>query len=291
MYPASFEYFRPESIGDAVHLLGEHDDAKLLAGGHSLIPMMKLRLAQPQVLIDIGRVEDLRGVHWSDGVLKIGALTTHADLASSEEIRAHCSLIAEAAAQIGDPAVRNKGTIGGNIAHADPASDLPAVLVAAEATVVLTGPKGERRVAARDFFQDLLMTDLGEDEILTRVEVPDIHGDSGHTGAAYLKAEHPASGYAVCGAAAIVRKNADGTCASARLAFNGVSATPYTSDALSKELEGTKLDDAILGQAVNDHIHIDDPLGDIHASGLYRMELAKVYGRRALRAARDRAKG
>ena len=291
MFPANFDYYRPSSVEEALSLLGEKADAKLLAGGHSLIPMMKLRLAMPAAVIDIGRVAELRGVHWSGGVLKIGALTTHAELASSEEIAAHCPLISEAAAKIADPAVRNKGTIGGNIAHADPASDLPAVLIAVGAKVVLRGPKKERTVVAADFFKGLLETDVGEDEILSRIEVPDLHGTSGHTGSVYLKVEHPASGYAVCGAAAVVRKNPDGTCAEARLAFNGITAVPWHGEALSKALEGGPLDDAVIAQAVHDHVYIEDPLEDLHASGIYRIELAKVYGRRALVAARDRAKG
>jgi len=288
MIPASFDYYRPASVDEALGLLSEHAGAKLLAGGHSLLPMMKLRLAQPPALIDVGRLADLKGIRRVRGSVHVGALTTHAELASSQELKAHCPLIPEAAAKIGDPAVRNRGTIGGNIAHADPASDLPGVLVAAGATVVVGGRNGkERSVAAKDFFKGLLETDVRESEILLRVEIPE-HADAG---VAYLKVEHPASGYAVCGAAALVRKNPDGTCADARLAFNGVTATPYYNEALSKDLKGQPLDDAVIDQAVLDHVHIDDPLEDLHASGLYRMELAKVYGRRALKAARDRARG
>jgi carbon-monoxide dehydrogenase medium subunit len=290
MYPASFEYHRPASVGEAVRLLGEHEGAKVLAGGHSLLPMMKLRLAHPPALIDIGRIADLKGIHRKGDATHIGALTTHTELASSVELKTHCPLISEAAAKIADPAVRNKGTIGGNIAHADPASDLPAVLVALGARIVLTG-RSERTVAAKDFFVGLLTTDVREDEILTRVEVPDVHGKGGPTGTAYLKVEHPASGYAVCGAAAVVSKNADGTCAAARLCFNGVTATPYDAEGLAKDLVGQPLNDSVIDQAVLDHVHIDDPLSDVHASGLYRMELAKVYGKRALKAARDRARG
>ncbi|RMH17144.1 MAG: xanthine dehydrogenase family protein subunit M [Acidobacteria bacterium] len=289
MFPARFDYHRATTVDDALRLLGEHPGAKLLAGGHSLIPMMKLRLAMPEVLIDVGRVSELKGIEREEGKIYVGALTTHAELAASEVLAAHCPILAEAASKIADPAVRNKGTIGGNVAHADPASDLPAVLVATGAVIHLKGRR-QRQVKAADFFTGLLATDLGEDEILTRIEIPDLHGRSGHAGSAYLKYEHPASGYAICGAAAVVKKNADGTCAAASLALNGVSATPFDAARVCRELIGAPLDDAVIRQAVNDHLHVGDPLSDVYASGLYRAELAKVYGRRALRLARDRAR-
>jgi len=290
MYPAKFDYYRADTVEDAVRLLGEHDEAKVLAGGHSLLPMMKLRLAQPEVLIDIGRIEALQGIRRENGKIYIGALTTHYVLETSEVLESHCPLVREAASKIGDPAVRNRGTIGGNVAHADPASDLPAVLIATDAVIHLHGAGGRRTVAAKDFFVELLETDIREGEILTLIEVPELHGESGHTGSAYLKFEHPASGYAICGAAAVVRKGSDGKCADARLVFNGVTATPSVADVAS-ELAGAPLDDAVIEQAVADHVVIDDALGDVHASALYRVELAKTYGKRALKLARDRAHG
>lgn len=285
MFPASFEYHRAASVEEALALLGQHEDAKLLAGGHSLLPMMKLRLAQPALLVDIGRVDALRGIAREGDTLRIGALTTHAELAASDLLREACPLISEAAAHIGDPQVRNKGTLGGNIAHADPASDLPAVLCALGATVHLQGAGGSRSVAAKDFFVGLLETDMGEDEILTHVEFAWI--PTGGGGSAYLKFENPASGYAVCGAAATVRLAADGACERASLCFNGVSATPHCAD--TSTLAGQTLDAAQIDTVVA-NITIEDPLSDVHASGEYRSHLAKVYGKRALLLAAERAR-
>ncbi len=281
MFPAKFDYHRADSLDHALSLLGEHAGAKVLAGGHSLLPMMKLRLAQPQVLVDVGRVNELRGIREAGDELRVGALTPHADVTSSELLRKKCPLLAEAAGKIGDPQVRNFGTVGGNIAHADPASDLPAVFVALGATIHLKSAGGERQVAAEDFFVDLLMTDLQAGEILTAVTVPSL--GSG-TGSAYLKVEHPASGYALCGAAAVVNTG-NGT---ASLAFNGVAATPFHAQAVTDALNGD-LSDGSIDRAIADHLQIDDPLGDLQASEEYRVELARTYGKRALKAARDRA--
>jgi carbon-monoxide dehydrogenase medium subunit len=285
MFPAHFDYHRATTVDEALQLLGQHSDAKLLAGGHSLIPMLKLRLAIPSALIDIGRVPELKGIQNQAEALRIGSLTTHAEVAASELVQTHCRVLAEAAAKIGDPQVRNKGTVGGNIAHADPASDLPAVLVATGATVHLRGPGGERQVPAADFFLDLLMTDLQAGEILTAVSVPKL---SPASGSAYLKHEHPASGYAVCGAAAVVAIEA-GRVTCATLAFNGIAAKAVNATESAEGLVGTAGDDAEIDAAV-DALTVDDPLGDVHASGEYRVHLAKVYGKRALKLARDRAR-
>lgn len=285
MFPAPFEYYRAGSVDEALALLGQHEDAKLLAGGHSLLPMMKLRLALPPAVIDIGRLAELRGIEVSGGRLHIGSLVTHGEVATSEVVRQHAPVLAEAAAHIGDPQVRHKGTVGGNIAHADPASDLPAVLRALGATVHLRGAGGSRSAAADDFFVGLLETLLEEHEILTGVELP-VAGP-GH-GGAYLKVEHPASGYAVVGAAAVVTLSGD-SCTSCRLCFNGVSATPHDATGVSSLVGGDLGDDAIASAL--DGLRIEDPLSDLHASGEYRVHLAKVYGRRALQQARDRAAG
>lgn len=282
MFPAPFDYHRADSVEDALRLLGEHDEAKLLAGGHSLLPMMKLRLAQPSVLVDIGRCAELAGTRRENGSLHIGALTTHAAIHASDDVRSACPLLCEAAGTVGDPQVRNRGTIGGNIAHADPASDLPAVLVAAGATVHVRAVAGSRAVAASDFFVDLLTTDLQPREIMTAVEISAARPG---TGSCYLKVEHPASGFAVCGAAAIVRMEG-GRCVEASLVFNGVTATPLVADVTS--LVGGDAADGAIESAVA-AIGAEDPLGDLHASGEYRVALARVYGGRALRRARDRA--
>lgn len=281
MIPAAFDYRRAGSVEEALRLLGERQDAKLLAGGHSLLPMMKLRLAMPSLLVDIGRIAELKAVEKTADGVRIGALVTHATLAGSPLIAAEAPLVAAAAQQIADPAVRNRGTIGGSIAHADPASDLPAVLVALDATVQLAGTDARRSVPAADFFVGLLETALGEHEIITAIDVPQRAG----AGVCYLKHEHPASGYAVCGAAAVVAKHGERV-GFARLVLGGVAATPV--DVALDSVVGTPADDASLGRAL-DALAIEDPLGDIYASGEYRVHLAKVYGRRAIAIARDRA--
>ena len=283
MYPAKFEYYRAKDVPEALQLMAQHSGAKLLAGGHSLLPMMKLRLAQPPALIDIGRISELVGVSSDDSRLRVGSLTTHAQLTDSDLLQQHCPLLSEAAGLIADPQVRNKGTIGGNLAHADPGSDLPAVILALDGIVHTTGPHGDRQIKTAEFFLDLLTTDLQPGELITEIELPTL---AEGTGSSYLKFEHPASGYAVCGAAAIVELAADGTCQSASLCFNGVSATPHRAAAVSEALVGGKLEDATIDSAVNEHLKVAEPLGDIYASAEYRVEMAKVFGRRALSSAR-----
>lgn len=287
MFPASFDYHRAGSLGEAIELLKQDGDAKILAGGHSLIPMMKLRLAQPGALIDIGRLDELKGIERHGNHLRIGALTTHHQVATSGEVREHCAVLAEAAGEIADPQVRNLGTVGGNIAHADPASDLPAVFVALGATIHLTGPNGDREVAAEAFFLDLLTTDVRPGELLTRVEVPVLRPG---TGSAYLKLEHPASGYAVVGAAAVMTLDGSGKCQTAALGLNGVAATPVHATAVTEALVGGEPDDAAIAAAVSSHLVVEDPLGDSFASGDYRVHLAKTYAKRALEAARNRTR-
>lgn len=284
MYPREFDYHRATSADEALALLRLHPGAKFVAGGHSLLPMMKLRLAQPGVLIDIGRLEELKGISDHEDTFRVGALTTHAELAASKALRADCPILAEAAAQIADPQVRNKGTIGGNIAHADPASDLPAVLVVLGATVHLRSRDAARSVVAGDFFVDLLATSLAEDEIITEIEIPK---PGTGTGTCYLKVEHPASGYAVCGAAASINMDG-GACSQARLAFNGVTAIPHLASEVTDELVGTDAGDNAIDEAIL-KLTMTDPLSDTYASGEYRLALALAYGKRALKAARDRA--
>ncbi len=285
MYPAEFQYHRASSAEEALDLLDQNPGAKFLAGGHSLIPMMKLRLAQPGVLIDIGRLDELKGVSTNGDSLRIGSLTTHSEIAGSEELHSRCPILAEAASKIADPQVRNKGTIGGNIAHADPASDLPAVLLALGAKIHLRSQGGSRSVDASDFFVDLLTTSLAENEIITEIEISVL--GSG-TGSAYLKVEHPASGYAICGAAAIVTIK-DGACTSASLAFNGVTATPLAALEVAEALVGAEATDEAIDDAVDSRLSVADPMSDLHASGEYRTALAVAYGKRALKSARDRS--
>ena len=285
MFPSKFDYHRPSSVQEAVQILSDNPDAKVLAGGHSLIPVMKLRLATPSALVDIGRIEALKGISRANGSLRIGACVTYNEIANSGVVQDAAPLLAEAAGQIGDRQVRYRGTIGGNLSHADPASDLPAAALALGATLHVAGPSGSRSVSASEFFVDLMMTALQADEILTGVEIPVAPAG---TGSAYVKFEHPASGYALCGAAAVVTRGAGGSCTGASLCFNGVSATAVDAAAVASSLVGSDLSDGAIESAVS-NLSIPDAAGDMFASASYRQELAKVIGAQALRTARDRA--
>ena len=283
MYAADVDYYRASSVGEAVQLLGEHEGARLLAGGHSLIPLMKLRLASPTALVDIGRIADLKGITVSDGTVRIGALTTHAEIASSQALKEASPVLGEAAAMIGDPQVRNRGTIGGNVAHADPASDLPTVLTALDASFHVTGPSGDRTVSAADFFQGILTTALDEKDVLTSVAVPTAQGGQGMS---YSKFSHPASRYAVVGAAAVVTISG-GTCSAASVAVGGLVPSPVRAEAVESALVGKNLTDDVVSaaaRAVSDDLG-DDIIGDIYASAEYRGSMASVYVGRALSAA------
>lgn len=288
MIPAQFDYHRPETISQAVQLLQSNPEAKVLAGGHSLVPVMKMRLAAPAALVDIGRIAELKGISRSNGNLRIGATTTYYEIATSDAVKAAAPLLAEAAGQIGDRQVRYRGTIGGNLSHADPASDLPAAVLALGATLHISGPTGSRTISASDFFVDLMTTALDAGEILTAVEIPP---SSGKSGAAYLKFEHPASGYALCGAAALVGLDGSGKCASARLCFNGVNSHALDAAGVASALVGSHLSDKEIDEAVDGNLSIPDPMGDMFASAEYRAQIANVYGKRALKLARDRARG
>ncbi len=287
MYPAAFDYYRATSVKDAQHLLQQHPGAKILAGGHSLIPLLKLRLASPAALIDIGRIAELKGITTKGGVIRVGALTTHAEVAASRPLRSDCPMLAEAAAQIGDQQVRNCGTIGGNVAHADPASDLPTVLSALEARLVSVGPSGERTIDADDFFQGMMATALGEHDILTAVEiVPKRAGE----GMAYEKFVHPASRYAVVGAAAVVSVQ-DGTCTGARVSIGGLVPVATRVRAVETALVGNRPSPEAIGEAARLVLeHLDGYiLEDVFASGEYRKAMAPVFVKRALIAAFERA--
>ena len=286
MFPAQITYHRAGSVAEAVQLLSNNEGAKLLAGGHSLLPLMKLRLAAPTVLVDIGRIEALKGVSASDGGITIGALTTHAEIAGSDLVQQHAPVLAEAAALVGDPAVRNRGTIGGSISHADPASDQPTVLTALGATFNVTGPGGDRSIAAADFATGLLENALAENEVLTSISVPSVPSGAG---SAYVKFPHPASRYAVVGAAAIVTVSG-GTCSSASVVVGGVESTPARASSVEAALAGSDLSDAALdaaAAAVAGDLN-GDAMGDVFASAEYRRAMAAVYVRRALGAAASR---
>jgi carbon-monoxide dehydrogenase medium subunit len=280
MYAPSFDYFRARSVADAHQLLAAHPGAKLLAGGHSLVPLLKLRLAAPSALVDIGRIPELRGIARQGDVIRIGALATHAELAASADLRNAAPALADAAAMVGDPAVRNRGTIGGNIAHADPASDLPTVLVALDARILASGPGGERTIPADQFFTGIMTTALAEDEILTAIQVPVSNKGQG---SAYEKFSHPASRYAVVGVAAWLQV-VNGTCSAARIAIGGLLPNARRAGNAERELVGKAItDETIAAAAARVAADLgDDVSGDIYASAEYRSAMAPVFMKRAV---------
>ncbi len=286
MYPPKFDYYRANSVDEAVALVGEHG-GKFLAGGHSLLPVMKMRLADPGTLVDIGRIEGLSDISKGDGRYNIGALTTHATVAANDNGHFPAAL-KEAASMIGDPQVRNRGTVGGNVAHADPASDLPTVFLALNAIFHLTGPNGSRDVAAANFFTGLFETALQEGEIVTAVSVP---SEAAETGSAYAKLFNPASRYAMVGACASVTVAINGECTACSVAVGGLTHKATAAPSVSSALVGKKLNDeniAAAAQAVLNDLG-DDVMGDIHANAEYRRQMAPVMVSRALMAASHRA--
>jgi carbon-monoxide dehydrogenase medium subunit len=288
MFPAPFEYHRASSVKDALSLLGRFgDDAKLLAGGHSLLPMMKLRLAQPAHLIDLCGIRELAFVREEAGKIVVGAATTHNQLETSELVRAKLGMLAECAAAIGDVQVRNRGTIGGSLAHADPAADYPAGVLALEAEIKLESASGARGVKASDFFVDLLTTAIKPGEILTQVSFTP---QSAATGYAYLKHPQPASGFAIVGVAAMLKLDARGNCESARVAVTGLGAKAFRAKAVETALAGKAPSAEAITTAASHAADGVDPMSDIHASADFRAELARVYTRRALEQALARCK-
>jgi len=283
MIAQNFEYTAPASLKEALGLLAQ-EDTKVLAGGMSLIPLMKLRLALPGQLVDIGRIADLNFIHEEGGMLRIGATTTHYQVESSSLIRSKCPLLAEAAAHIGDIQVRNVGTIGGSIAHADPAADYPASLLALEARVSLVSAKGKRDLPIADFFVDTFTTALQPGEIVQAVIVP-IEDQS--VGTSYQKMVQPASGFAIVGVAARVRKSG-GKIAMARVGVTGLSGKPYRATAVEKALEGTAGSPSDIQKASAQVASGVDANSDLHASADYRKHLAQVYAMRALAVAFSR---
>ncbi len=288
MIPSAFEYHSPTSVEDAIGLLGQYgDDAKLLAGGHSLIPLMKLRLAAPEHVIDLGRVQGLSYIREEGGTIAIGAMTTHAAVAASDLLRSRLPVLAEAAASIGDVQVRNRGTIGGSIAHADPGADLPGAMLALNAEFVARGPGGTRTIAAPDFFTGLLSTALEPNEVLTEIRVPALPTGSGST---YLKFANQASGYAIVGIAAIVTLSG-GTVSDARVGISGVAEMASRATATEQALRGQPPSADAVKRAAQQAAEGLEPLGDIHASAEYRSHLVRVFAERALNTAIARAQG
>jgi aerobic carbon-monoxide dehydrogenase medium subunit len=288
MIPAPFDYQTPATLEEAVSLLAaDPDGAKVLAGGHSLIPAMKLRLAQPQTLVDIARIKSLSYIREEGNQILIGATTTHYELESSDLLKGICPLLPACAKSIGDVQVRNKGTIGGSIAHSDPAGDWPAAVLALNADLVLVGPGGERVVKAADFFVDLLTTDLQPGEILREIRIAK---PSGRFGQAYQKVPHPASGFAVVGIAVHLELNDDNSCKAAQIGVTGVAVKAYRAQAVEAALAGTNPDEQTIASAAEHVCDGVDPNEDLYASGEYRCHLARVHARRAIQAAKAAVK-
>jgi len=283
MIPAQFDYQAPKTLDEAVALLAQHrDEAKILAGGHSLIPAMKLRLVQPQLLVDVSRIKDLSYIREESDQILIGAMTTHYQIESSSVLRQICPLLPECASHIGDVQVRNKGTIGGSLAHSDPAGDWPAVINALGAELVVVGSVGERAIKANDFFIDLLTTALGPSEILREIR---IKKPQGRFGQSYQKVHHPASGFAVVGVAVTLNLGPNGSCESAGVGVTGVGSKAYRATAVEAALTGRPLDEQTIATAASHACDGIDANSDLYASGEYRRHLAQVYARRAIQAA------
>lgn len=288
MYPAAFEYHAPATVRDALALLGSLEDAKLLAGGHSLIPMMKLRLAQPKHLIDIRKIPVLAGIREDTGALAIGAMTTHWQIESSSVVRSRCPILAETASMVGDPQVRNLGTIGGSLAHADPAADEPAAILALGAELVCEGPNGRRTVKAEEWFHGLMTTALGEDEILVEVRVPLWPSGSG---GAYMKFPHPASRFAVVGVAAMLTVDKQGRCSRAGVGVTGAGTHAVRARGVEAGVVGKRLDAATIEAAAQKAADGIDVQADLQGSVEYKSHLVRVFARRALESAVRRAQG
>jgi carbon-monoxide dehydrogenase medium subunit len=277
VYPSQFEYVRPSSVDEAIAILAADPDAKVLAGGHSLIPAMKLRLAAPGTIVDIGKIDGLSGVNVNGGVT-IGAMTTYRAIVDANGLD-NFPVVQSATKQVGDPSVRNRGTIGGSLAHNDPAADLTAVMLALNASVTAKGPNGERTVPVDDLFVGLLTTSLEADEILTSVSIPD---DFAGAKQAYVKHAHPASGYAVVGVAVAVKEQ-DGKVESARIAVTGAPEFAKRATSAENALVGKALDaDSIAAAAALATDDLGELNGDVYASAEYRAHLVKVLTKRAL---------
>ncbi|HEX6451580.1 MAG TPA: xanthine dehydrogenase family protein subunit M [Trebonia sp.] len=286
MIPSPFSYAAPETLDEAVSILAGRDgDAKILAGGQSLLPLLKLRLADPGLLVDLRRIDALRGIQADDGGFQVGAMVTHAELGRAPDVTAAYPLIADAAADIGDPLVRNLGTFGGALAHADPTGDWPAVALALNARVHCSGIGGNREIPIDDFFTSMFTSALAPAEILVRVDLPE--PGPGHT-SAYKKASHPASGYSVAAVAVALDLAVDGTCDQARVALTAAGTTPCRARRSEELLEGRQLTGEVIGAAAASVTDGVDVLSDTYAPADYRAHLASVIAARAITAAVDR---
>jgi aerobic carbon-monoxide dehydrogenase medium subunit len=281
MIPPQFDYVRPRTVDEAVWILGENDNAKILAGGQSLLPILRLRLAYPDVVVDLNRVAGLHGVRDEGDHLVIGAMTTHYEVIRSELVREHCGLLAEATATVADPQVRHRGTFGGALSHADPAGDLPAVIVALDVTLVARGPAGQREIPAGQFFVDYLTTALEPGEILTGIRVPKFGTDWGYR---YEKFHRTAQAWAIVGVAALVRRS-NGQVAEARVGLTNMGSVPIRAAAVEAAAAGAQASSEALRAAAASADEGTQPPADLHGAPDYRRHLARVLTGRALEAA------
>ena len=285
--PVAFDYHTASSVDEAIQLLQQYGDgAKVLAGGHSLIPTMKLRLAQPEHLIDLGRIPTLSYIREEGNSIVIGAMTTYTKASRSEVLRQHFAMLVDAASVIGDQQVRNRGTIGGSVAHSDPAGDMPAIILALKAEIVVQGPNGTRTIPADDFFVDTFTTALNSDEILIAIRIP---VPAANTGTAYMKLENKASHYAVTGCAAVISLGNDGTCSAASVTITGAGTKTTRARAVEAALVGKKIDEAVATEAASHAAEGLDLIEDIHGSKAYRGKMTSVMAKRAILQAIERA--
>jgi aerobic carbon-monoxide dehydrogenase medium subunit len=280
MIPAPFEYFAPATIDEALGLLREHSDAKVLAGGQSLMPVLRLRLAAPETIVDLGKIDELRGIRDDGDALVLGAMTPHSTVQSDPLVGEHARLISLATATVGDPQIRHRGTFGGSLAHADPAGDLPAVAVALDASFVIAGPDGRRTVAAADFFQGVFSTALAEDELLVEIRVPKYTGWGAH----YEKFNRVAQAWSIVSVAAAVRLDGD-SIAEARVALGNMGSTPIRASAVEAALIGRPATAEAVREAAAQAAEGTSPVTDINGDADYRRHLATVLTRRAVLAA------
>jgi carbon-monoxide dehydrogenase medium subunit len=287
MIPAAFDYIAPQSLGEAVRALADHGaDAKLLAGGHSLLPLLKLRLARPKLLIDLSRIPGLGNISQEGDRIVIGALATHYQIESSKLLGTKCPLLPQTARAIGDVQVRNRGTIGGSLTHADPSADWPAAILALGGELKLNGTKGDRRIAAEDFFLGAMTTAIEPTEILTEIRLP---SSPRRYGSAYLKMAQQASGFAIVGVAVWLRVDTKGRCEDIGVGVTGVSEKPFRARRVEERLRGNKLTSKLVEESASKVAEESDPMEDLHASAKFRAHLAQIYTTRAIQEAAKRA--
>jgi len=288
MIPKEFEYYDPHNIEEVINLLEKYgEEAKILAGGQSLMPLLKMRILSPRCVVDINRVNQLKYIREEEGFIKIGALVRHYEIEYSTLLQSRLPIISRAVGEIGDPLVRNRGTIGGSLCHADPSADLPPVLIAAEAEIKIAGPKGERLIKAENFFIDYMTTVVQPNEVLTEVRLPLLPK---HTGGAYFKLQRTYGDFAILNIATLLTLNKDSSCERIRIAMGGVGARPLRIYKAEKLIEGQVIEDRLIEEASEKGVEEIEPPSDFRASSWYRKEVAKVYIKRSIKSALNAAR-